>query len=116
MLSINNSYRARMGLGGHVLNGALQAAAQAHAEYMARTGQFSHNAGGSPQSRAARHGYHGLVRENIAYGQSGTSSAFQDWSRSSGHWANMTSRTRSAGFGAARGANGQTYYVALYGD
>lgn len=116
MLSINNSYRARMGLGGHALHGALQAAAQAHAEYMARTGQFSHNAGGSPSSRAQRFGYNGLVRENIAYGQSGTSGAFQDWSRSSGHWQNMTSGTRSAGFGAARGSNGQMYYVALYGD
>lgn len=116
MLSVNNGYRARAGLSGHSQNGALQAAAQAHAEYMARTGQFSHNVNGTPQSRAAQFGYRGSIRENIAYGQSGTSGAFQDWSRSSGHWANMTSGTRTAGFGAARGANGQMYYVALYGD
>src|SRR5262249_27261727 len=68
MLVRNNNIRRRVGLRPHRMNPALAAAAQDHANYMARTGQFSHYTNGSPQSRANKYGFGGGVLENIATG------------------------------------------------
>src|SRR5437868_12140095 len=66
MLVRNNNLRRRVGLWPHRMNPALTAAAQDHANYMARTGQFSHYVNGGPSGRAYKYGYTGGgVRENI---------------------------------------------------
>jgi uncharacterized protein YkwD len=114
MLVRNNNIRRRVGLFPHRMNPALVAAAQDHANYMARTGQFSHYTNGSPQSRANRFGFGGGVLENIATG-GGVDTAFGMWQASGAHYASIVSNTTDAGFGYAIGPNGATYFVGIYG-
>jgi uncharacterized protein YkwD len=116
MLARNNELRRRVGLRPHRINPALTKAAQDHAVYMARTGSFSHYSNGGPQGRAARWGFGGGVRENIAMGQSDVGSAFNSWQNSSGHWASIISGTSDAGFGYAVDRGGRGYWVAVYGN
>ncbi|MCU4652605.1 CAP domain-containing protein [Roseibacterium sp. SDUM158016] len=71
---------------------ALQAAAETHAEYLSRTGNFSHAGpgGSTPRSRAARAGYRScLTAENIARGQPDIRSVVAEWMNSPGHRANI---------------------------
>src|SRR5262245_35396098 len=78
MLVRNNNIRRRVGLRPHRMNPALAAAAQDHANYMARTGQFSHYTNLGPQGRANKYGFSGGVLENIATG-GGPDNAFVMW-------------------------------------
>ena len=114
MLTRNNNIRRRVGLRPHRMNPALAAAAQDHANYMAKTGQFSHYTNGSPQSRANKYGFGGGVLENIATG-GGLDNAFVMWQNSGAHYASIVSGTSDAGFGYAVGPGGATYYVGIYG-
>src|SRR5438132_9924298 len=115
MLVRNNNIRRRVGLFPHRMNPALAAAAQDHANYMARTGQFSHYTNGGPQGRANKYGFGGGVLENIATG-GGVDNAFVMWQNSGAHYASIVSRTTDAGFGYAVGPNGSTYFVGIYGS
>jgi uncharacterized protein YkwD len=114
MLRRNNDIRRRAGLFPHRLNPALTAAAQDHANYMARTGQFSHYTNGGPQVRANRYGFRGGVRENIAYGTTSVDGAFNMWQGSGAHYASIVSGTTEAGFGYAVGSGGLVYWVGVY--
>ncbi|MEX2174680.1 MAG: CAP domain-containing protein [Pirellulaceae bacterium] len=114
MLQRNNNIRRRAGLWPHRINPALTAAAQDHANYMARTGQFSHYTNGGPQVRANRYGFRGGVRENIAYGTRSVDGAFNMWTNSGAHYASIVSGTTEAGFGYAVGSSGQVYWVGVY--
>ncbi len=114
MLVRNNNIRRRNGLRPHRMNPALAAAAQDHANYMARTGQFSHYTNGSPQGRANKYGFGGGVLENIAMG-GGLDNAFVMWTNSGAHYASIVSNTTDAGFGYAVGPGGGTYFVGIYG-
>jgi uncharacterized protein YkwD len=116
MLDRNNALRRAVGLPPHRISPALTKAAQNHAWYMAHSGAFSHESNGGPMYRAQRYGYRNLVRENIAMGQFDVSHVFSSWQSSGGHWANIASGTRDAGFGYAIGPDGSTYWVAVYGD
>lgn len=115
MLVRNNNLRRRAGLFAHRMNPALVAAAQDHANYMARTGQFSHYTNLGPQGRANKYGFGGGVRENIATGGN-VDTAFSMWTASGAHYASIVSGTTDAGFGYAVGPNGATYFVGLYGS
>jgi uncharacterized protein YkwD len=114
MLRRNNDVRRRAGLFAHRLNPALTAAAQDHANYMARTGQFSHYVNGGPQYRANKYGFRGGVRENIAYGTRSIDGAFNMWVNSGAHYASIVSGTTEAGFGYAVSSSGQVYWVGMY--
>lgn len=114
-LARNNELRAARGLRPHRANAALNAAAQDHAAFMAKTGSFSHYSNGGPGGRAAKHGFGAGVRENIAYGYQSVQIVFGVWHGSGGHYANMMSATTDAGFGLAYGAGGTPYWVAVYG-
>ncbi|MCI0358621.1 MAG: CAP domain-containing protein [Planctomycetaceae bacterium] len=114
MLRRNNDIRRRAGLYPHRINPALTAAAQDHANYMARTGQFSHYVNGGPQYRANKFGFRAGVRENIAYGAVNLDGAFNMWVNSSGHYTSIVSGTTDAGFGCAVAANGLIYWVGVY--
>jgi uncharacterized protein YkwD len=114
MLRRNNDIRRRAGLFPHRINPALTAAAQDHANYMARTGQFSHYTNGGPQYRANKFGFRGGVRENIAYGTTSVDGAFNMWQNSGAHYASIVSGTTEAGFGYAVGTGGQVYWVGVY--
>jgi hypothetical protein len=114
MLVRNNNIRRRNGLRTHRMNPALAAAAQDHANYMARTGQFSHYTNLGPQGRANKYGFGGGVLENIATGGN-VDTAFGMWQGSGAHYASIVSNTTDAGFGYAVGPNGATYFVGIYG-
>jgi uncharacterized protein YkwD len=116
MLDRNNALRRSAGLPPHRISPALTKAAQNHANFMARSGAFSHESNGGPMYRAQRYGYRNLVRENIALGQFDVTHVFSSWQSSGGHWANIASGTRDAGFGCAVGPGGSRYWVAVYGD
>jgi uncharacterized protein YkwD len=115
MLQENNRHRASVGLGPQRISPQLTMAAQDHANFMARTGSFSHYSNGGPAGRAQRYGYPYAAAENIAMGQRSVQEAFQSWRSSSGHWANITSGASEAGFGCAYSANGTCYWVGMYG-
>jgi len=112
----NNIIRRRAGLPAQRLSPELVKAAQFHAVYMARTGDFDHYSNLGPDGRAQRFGYRGGVRENIAMGQGDVESAFTAWVNSSGHWANLTSGTVDCGFGYFKSAGGTPYWVAMYAN
>jgi len=115
MLRRNNEIRRRLSLIPHRINPALTKAAQDHANYMARTGDFQHYSNGGPQYRAQKFGFRGFVRENIAYNYRSVEDAFSVWQGSSGHYASIVSGTDEAGFGYAIGPGGAIYYVGVYG-
>ncbi|MBF9045169.1 CAP domain-containing protein [Rhodobacterales bacterium HKCCE4037] len=93
---------------------ALQAAAQAHADDMARTGNFSHTgSGGSTISTRARAASYNacFIAENIANGQASVAQVFSDWMGSSGHRRNILApQATQYGFASNGG-----YYVLVLG-
>ena len=111
----NSALRNSIRLSVQKLNPSLVCAAQDHANYMARTGQFGHFINGGPNGRARKYGYRGTVAENIARGQRSIPEVFQDWRKSRGHFRNMCSNAARVGFGCQLNKNGQWYWVTLYG-
>lgn len=123
-LSLVNQARRAQELAGLRTSGPLNAAAQAHAEDMARRGFYSHY---SPESRdlAARYVAHGggrwsIIAENIAQclgcrANSAQLRRFQEgWMRSAGHRRNILDpRVASFGFGMAS-AEGRVYAVQTF--
>ncbi len=110
-----SALRARNGLArplGH--SASLQAAAQAHADDMARSGDFGHTGsnGSTLASRVRAAGYNACFSaENIAYGQPSIAQVFEDWMGSDGHRRNIMA-VGATQFGFAR--NG-TYSVLVLG-
>lgn len=83
---------------------ALQAAAQAHADDMARTGNFSHTGtnGSNLTMRLRAAGYTACFgAENIASGQGTIAQVFDDWMTSDGHRRNILA-PEATQFGFAR--------------
>ncbi len=105
----------------------LSEAAAHFADYMARTSQYGHDAdGGTPASRASRHGYeHCIISENIAYQYNSAgfmprelaSRLVEGWKESPGHRRNMLDADVSdTGVAIARSAKTGYYYaVQLFG-
>lgn len=116
MLLRNNQLRRSRGLWAHRMHPALARAAQDHANYMARTRDFSHYSNHGPSGRAYKYGFRGGVLENIAMGYGNVDTTFYGWQTSGGHWANMTSHTSDAGFGYAVSRDGTPFWVAVYGN
>lgn len=103
LLKLHNRERAKAKRGALRMNSQLNAAAQKYAEYLHRTGKFSHSAKGTLSSRIRAEGYRFRVAgENIAKGYRSPSAAVKGWMRSSGHRRNiLNSRYRDVGFGVA---------------
>jgi uncharacterized protein YkwD len=122
MHAASNNMRVTKGLAKHRLNEELTKAAQNHAWYMARmhddnTEDFNHRGNnGTPGQRAAKTGYCGLVKENIARGYTSVDKTFLAWSKSSSHRDAIYSETVDAGFGYAMAKDGTTYWVVVYGQ
>lgn len=119
LLAQINNLRANLGLHAYVWNSQLAAAAQQHSEYMAATGDISHEEsnGSTPQSRAVANGYTGsFVSENIYGGTlAQANDAWSFWLNSSVHYAGMAHRRNNEiGIGVAAGANGR-YYTLVFG-
>lgn len=122
VLQLVNGLRAANGLPAYRANSALMAAAQAHSEYQASTGNASHTGkGGSrPHDRAVANGYGGgaavSVSENIYSGSNASAAqAVGWWQGDSLHLGTMISASyRDAGAGMAQ-ANGVTYFTLVVG-
>jgi uncharacterized protein YkwD len=113
----NNQLRASAGRPPVAMSPTLTKAAQDHAWFMANSGQFSHEGNGGMVGRVRKYGgTHGSLSENIAWNQQSVAGVFQSWQNSPGHWSNICSNCREAGFGYAIGRNGQTYWVAVFGS
>lgn len=99
-------------------NVKLSIAAQKYAEYLAKSGKFSHTARGTVSSRVNRTGYDQIaIGENIAAGQTTAKQVVQGWMRSDGHRKNMLNqRFTEVGFGIARDSNGRLVWVTDFGD
>lgn len=113
LLRLHNQDRAWGGLSPLRLNSRLMASAQGFADYLERTGQFSHDADGrSPGQRITAQGYHPLAwGENIARGFYSPASVTGAWMNSPGHRANiMNGKYRDVGFGISG-----SYWVADFG-
>lgn len=115
-----NGLRASLGLAPYSLNGALGAAAQGHAQWMAETGTISHTGpgGSTPRSRAAAAGYpSSWVSENIYGGTLATSNdAWNFWINSPIHYAGLTNTNYTdIGIGTASSAWGTTF-VLVFGN
>jgi uncharacterized protein YkwD len=115
MLAKNNALRKEVGLKPQKMSAELTKAAQDHAWYMARTGDFSHYGNHGHQARAKKHGFRGMALENIAMGYQTVDIAFAGWQSSGPHWASITSDAPLAGFGFARSEDGTSYWVGVYG-
>jgi len=115
-----NDLRASVGLAGYSINGALAAAAQDQAQWMATTGEVSHTRadGSGPRSRAAAAGYGSQwVSENIYMGPIANSGdAWNFWVNSPIHYAGLTSPNYSeVGIGVASGSAGNAF-VLVFGS
>jgi hypothetical protein len=120
MLSLINNLRSGLGLHSYTLNGALTAAAQNQASWMAITGQISHTQpdGSTPRTRAQAAGYASTwVSENIYMGRSATSdSAFQWWINSPIHYRGLTNLNYTEiGIAMSDGPAGRAY-VLVFGN
>lgn len=119
LLARVNNLRATLNLPPYTLNGALSAAAQSQAQWMADTGTVSHNRpdGSGPRTRAVNAGYGTTdVTENIYGGTNATSdAAWNFWVNSAIHYAGMVNgRYQEIGVGVARGQ--LTTFVLVFGN
>jgi uncharacterized protein YkwD len=114
-----NELRANQGLPALAINNALMNSAQAHSEYQASIGTWTHTGpgGSTPTTRAIANGYGGgatiYISENVAQMlESGTLQTliYDMWS-STAHWNTMTSSQYvDIGAGVAV-SNGRVYYT-----
>jgi uncharacterized protein YkwD len=118
LLKQHNKERKEDGKKPLALNSKLSAAAQTYAEYLARSGKFSHTAKGTMSSRVKDAGYKPkAVGENIAVGQSSVPTVIKSWMHSEGHKKNMLSKNYTeVGFGIAKDKKGRLLWVTDFGD
>jgi uncharacterized protein YkwD len=102
-----NQYRVQHGALPVYENAKLMRAAQAHAEYMAKTYDLRHN---DVQKRVRDYGYNGGVYENIAMG----GNPLKIWAASDAHASNMRATGVHIGIGCHY-ANGNYFYCLLIG-
>lgn len=118
LLKLHNQKRKAGGKKPLKLNPQLSKAAQAYAEFLAKSGKFSHTAKGTMGSRVKDAGYKPkAVGENIAVGQRSPSSVVKSWMGSEGHKKNILNKKfTEVGFGVAKDKRGRTLWVTDFGD
>lgn len=120
MLGRINNLRGSLGLPGYRINGALSAAAQSQAQWMADTGIISHTRpdGSGPRTRAVNAGYGTTdVSENIYGGtNANVDTAWSFWVNSGVHYRGLINdRYQEVGVGIASGSAGNMY-VLVFGN
>jgi len=120
LLARINNLRSSLGLPGYSINGALNAAAQSQAQWMAENATISHVRpdGSGPRTRAVNAGYPTTdVSENI-YGGTGANidTAWSFWVNSGIHYRGLTEpRFKDVGIGIATTSWGTTF-VLVFGN
>jgi uncharacterized protein YkwD len=107
VIKMVNALRAKHGLHALKLSPELEAAAQRHAQDMARRNFLDHKGsdGSSPANRAKRAGYNFCtVAENVAAGQRSSGEVMQAWTDSTGHRRNML-KPKARDIAVVRGPN-----------
>ena len=127
MLSSLNTLRADKGLRPLKLCNSLTKAAQNYAKDMATQNFYSHEGkdGSTPADRIRSAGYTWRssktgagIAENIAAGQGSVKEVMRDWTKSTGHFKNMTgNKFTHVGFGMAMSAKStyKKYWVQNFG-
>lgn len=124
LLKAANDFRADNGLGRLSPNARLSGEARSFAEYLARTGGFSHTADGrEPSDRALAAGYeYCTLAENLAYESDSSGFSIErlvrllmaGWEASPGHRRNLLDRdVTETGVGVARAPGENQKYVAV---
>ncbi len=118
ILALTNAERAAVGCPALSLQPNLNAAADGHAEDMARNDYFSHTDlnGGGPGDRAQAAGYqYRGVGENIAVGQTSAAQVMNGWMNSQGHRENILNcNWTHLGVGYAEGGATNGNYRPIY--
>ncbi len=114
LLDLHNSVRSRK----LSLDNKLNAAAQKHAEWMAKNNRMSHTGsrGSNFMKRIKDEGYNfSTGGENVAYGYKTAQSVFNGWMNSRGHKANILNNNfKEVGFGFMASSNGSIYWCAVF--
>ena len=99
------------------IDARLNAAAQSHADHMAKVGRLGHDGigdGTAPERVSKQHYAWRACGENVAWNQRTVAAVMADWWLSPGHARNIASADyRDAGFGRVEGANG-VWWCAVY--
>jgi uncharacterized protein YkwD len=117
LLAAHNAYRAKQSLPPLAADTKLQAAAQNHADWMARRGRMAHQGigDGSPWDRIARTGYAMTAGgENVAWNQQTVDAVMRAWIGSPGHRANITGRFAEVGAAVAYGPKKDPYWCTVF--
>lgn len=123
LLSRINTVRLTQGLAPYALNSALTAAAQRHSQDMAATSKVDHTGSDNSSYRerilAAGYGQWSIgpvVNESLYGGTGGANIVFDWWMSVDTHRNQILSaRYREIGLAAVTGANGWTYWTAVFG-
>ena len=118
VLESHNAERARRKLSPLVLDPELTAAAQAHADDMARRGKMAHRGGdgSSPFDRMKRAGYSfQAAGENVAYGFDRVDAVMAGWMKSPGHRRNILGDYTQLGVGRAIAPGDVSYWCVTFG-
>jgi uncharacterized protein YkwD len=116
LMRLINDERVANGLTELAHDAQLDAIAQARADEMASTGQFSHTRPNG-EKFSSLYKVNGVWitqygQENLARGYNSSSSAFSGWKQSESHYANiLNSRVTRIGAAVASDSDGKLYYV-----
>lgn len=118
VIRLTNVERSKNGLPGLAQNWEVSRVARYKSADMAAKGYFSHQSPtyGSPFTMMQNFGIRfSAAGENIAYGQRTPQEVVNAWMNSSGHRANILSRSYSQiGVGFARNKNGTAYWTQMF--
>ncbi len=119
LIAAHNRIRAARHLAPLKPSAPLEAAAQAHAQDMARRHWMSHRGGdfSSPFGRMAARGYRfRRAGENVAAGYRSVDAVMKGWMHSPGHRWNILGRFTEMGAACAIASNGTPYWCVTFGD
>ena len=117
LLKSHNDYRATKSLPPLAANPKLQAAAQGHADFMAKRGKLAHQGigDGSPWDRIAATGYAMTAGgENVAWNQADVAAVMRAWIGSAGHRRNIVGQYAEFGGAVAYGPRKDPYWVSVF--
>jgi uncharacterized protein YkwD len=115
VFDLTNAQRTKAGLKPLISDAALDKAAQAWAQQLAKTCTFTHSTSAWRSSRTSSAGW-AATGENIAAGYTTAASVVAGWMASAGHKKNiLDTRYTGVGIGYAKGTCYSAYWVQIFG-
>jgi uncharacterized protein YkwD len=118
VLELINVERQKAGLAPVSYQGALDNAAEKHAQHMSIVGKMAHEGigDGDPGERIRAEGWRRSWGENVATGQTSPEQVVREWMNSPDHRRNILDPNfRSMGVGYVTGSNGRSYWAQEFG-